>query len=821
MKNIIGIRMNNIQTGCFSVETRHGTSLQHRLFVLALFFAFPFLLPAQDDVTLRFTGRDQYGQYVPLGSVYVENVTQRWQEMLYYPDTTLNIIGTGIDDFGRNSDGVRLFQNVPNPFDGVTDFALQLPKVSEVLIEIVGVNGTEVASYKGTLEQGCHRFKAWMTTPQTHLLNVRTDEGTVRIKMLNTGQAGQNRIEYLGQGASLGVENLKNGPKGDINMPFHNGDTMLYKGYANVESTDFESAPVEKAQYGSELIPLTFTLPQPPFYCGIDTVTDYDGNVYQTVEIGQQCWLKENLRTTHYADGTEIPLGTSSSDDTPYRYAPNGNSGNVQNYGYLYNWAAVMHGAATSNDNPSGVQGICPTGWHVPSSTEFSQLFNFVGNQSQYLCGDNNSQIGKALASNQKWVSTTAYPCSIGCDLTANNATGFAAMPAGRFYNTGYYDLEIGAYFFFTAPSAYYCMSAFSQQVQMNQQPGNACSVRCLLDNSWVDNNTAVIPVVSTVSLSDIYSSTASCEGFVTASGGTEVTARGICWSTSPSPSVDDSHTIDGTGTGRFTSAMTGLLPATTYYVRTYTTNSVGTAYGEERSFTTYPADSCGGLIVTDYDGNAYHTVPIGQQCWLRENMRTTHFTDGSVIALGSGSSTTTPYCYAPNGYDSEVPTYGYLYNWVAAMHGATSTTANPSGVQGVCPTGWHVPSTAEWYQLANYVSSQNDYLCGGDSSQIAKALASTKAWYYSDNDCAIGNAPTANNATSFSALPAGHYTNGADRFAEYAFFWTATQPQDSFNAKFAVLLYNDASFSGNLGNTGVNFGLTLSSGASVRCLRD
>ena len=102
--------------------------------------------------------------------------------------------------------------------------------------------------------------------------------------------------------------------------------------------------------------------------------------------------------------------------------------------------------------------------------------------------------------------------------------------------------------------------------------------------------NPAVAPTVTTTAIADIDKTTATGGGNVTADGGATVTARGICWSTSQNPTVNDSHTTDGTGTGSFTSAMTGLTANTTYYVRAYATNSAGTAYGEQVSFTTLAA---------------------------------------------------------------------------------------------------------------------------------------------------------------------------------------------------------------------------------------
>ena len=121
---------------------------------------------------------------------------------------------------------------------------------------------------------------------------------------------------------------------------------------------------------------------------GATTVTDFDGNIYNTVQIGQQCWMKENLRTIHYSNGTYIPLGSSTSTTTAYRYYPNNDQSNVSTYGYLYNWKAVMGDSSSSSRNPSGVLGICPIGWHVPSDSEWTRLTDYVSSQSQYVCGN-------------------------------------------------------------------------------------------------------------------------------------------------------------------------------------------------------------------------------------------------------------------------------------------------------------------------------------------------------------------------------------------------------------------------------------------------
>ena len=285
------------------------------------------------------------------------------------------------------------------------------------------------------------------------------------------------------------------------------------------------------------------------------------------------------------------------------------------------------------------------------------------------------------------------------------------------------------------------------------------------------------LPTVTTNNVTNISSSSANCGGNVTSDGGYSITARGVCWSTSQNPTVSGSHTSNGTGTGSFSSYMSGLSAGTTYYVRAYATNSKGTSYGAQKSFTT--SINCP-TTVSDYDGNSYNVVKIGNQCWMKQNLRTTHYTDGTSIYLGYGTSTTVAYRYCPNNSSSNVNTYGYLYNWAAVMHGLGSSLYNPSGVQGLCPTGWHVPSDAEWTQLTNYVEGQSQYLCNGNSDYIAKALSSTYGWDSNSFSCTPGYLQSGNNSTGFTALPSGVYQIFADgpaysSFGSIASFWSCT----------------------------------------------
>lgn len=158
----------------------------------------------------------------------------------------------------------------------------------------------------------------------------------------------------------------------------------------------------------------------------------------------------------------------------------------------------------------------------------------------------------------------------------------------------------------------------------------------------------ATIPTVTTNPITNITSTTATSGGNVTNSGGANVTARGVCWSTSHNPTVSGNHTTNGTGTGSFTSSITGLLANTTYYVRAYATNSAGTAYGSEVGFTTsqiptytisVSANPANGGTVTGGGGYTY-----GQSCTVNATANSgytfTNWTQNGNVVSSNASYT-------------------------------------------------------------------------------------------------------------------------------------------------------------------------------------
>ncbi len=215
---------------------------------------------------------------------------------------------------------------------------------------------------------------------------------------------------------------------------------------------------------------------------------------------------------------------------------------------------------------------------------------------------------------------------------------------------------------------------------------------------------------------------------------------------------------------------------------------------------------TCGTSTIT-YNGVTYNTVQIGSQCWLKENLKTTHYNDGTSIPNVTDNAiweTTTSgaYCCYDNN-PSNCNTYGALYNWYAVNTGK------------LCPSGWHVPSDAEWTTLTNYLSANSTYWCGSNSSYIAKSLASTTSWNSSTTTCAVGNNLSANNSTGFSALPGGtrSYSDGSFyNLGTFGYWWSSTKNVGS-DAWSRRLNYGDADVYRN--------GYDKRVGFSVRCLRD
>jgi uncharacterized protein (TIGR02145 family) len=225
------------------------------------------------------------------------------------------------------------------------------------------------------------------------------------------------------------------------------------------------------------------------------TVTDIDGNVYNTVTIGTQVWMKENLKTTKYNDNTSIPLVTIHSAwvalTTPgYCWYNNDAAANKTTYGALYNWYAVD---ATSN----GGKNVCPTGWHVPTDNEWTTMENYlIANGYNYDGTTTGNKYAKAMASASGWSSYSGVGTVGNTDYPAKrNATGFTALPGGYRWDPEEF-INIGSYGSWWSSSEVISTYAWSRYIFCGSEivsrisffgKSNGFSVRCLRDQLATD----------------------------------------------------------------------------------------------------------------------------------------------------------------------------------------------------------------------------------------------------------------------------------------------------------------------------------------------
>lgn len=386
------------------------------------------------QVVLTFSGQDIHAhEYVQLSRIEIADVTHNWRDTLIYPDTVAILtVGVGIEE-NTDNNTFGLAQNNPNPFSGNTNVSLNLAEAGAIAMDIRDVTGRTIDTWHAAfLPIGVHQFHISIADAGIYFLTACQNGKTTSVKMVNNGNGTKNSIEYVetveAQSHAFQLHQ-KNGTKGTIPYAFSIGDAMTYKGYATINGEEMESDLLIKPQLESEEIIFDFTI---PFVCGSDSIIDADGNSYHTVSIGNQCWMRENLKTTKYANGTAITTGNETSNVVAYWYYPNNDAANKDLHGLLYNWKAVMGDEASSTANPSGVQGICPIGWHVPSDAEWTQMTDYVSSQSEYICNNYTTYIAKALASTTGWDNNN-YECNVGNDSGSNNATNFSAVPSGLF----------------------------------------------------------------------------------------------------------------------------------------------------------------------------------------------------------------------------------------------------------------------------------------------------------------------------------------------------------------------------------------------------
>jgi uncharacterized protein (TIGR02145 family) len=440
--------------------------------------------------------------------------------------------------------------------------------------------------------------------------------------------------------------------------------------------------------------------------CGEMPLFMYGGQIYHTVKIGNQCWMRENLNV-----GTRIAGAQEQANNgIKEKYCYNDDTTNCSAYGGLYQWAEMVqyyHGATNTtswNPAPTGsVQGICPGGWHVPTDAEWTVLTSYLGGLSVASC-----KMREAGAAH--------WPSPNTC---ASNSSGFTALPAGDRYTGGiFYGINMYTNSWSaTESSAEYIWNYYQDYGSARVFRDVAVkwygfAVRCVKDPC----GSASAPLLETNPATSVTSGTAICGGGIESDGCSTITSRGVCYSVNPNPVITSGNVSAGTGNGVFTVTLPGLNSLTTYYARAYATNSAGTSYGNEVSFTTlysYPCNSTmtvnhlvsGGVAPVDKE-TTYITASMStngsSRCWITSNFGATN----QASSKWDNTEAAGGWYFQFNrmqGYklDDDGVTRTPNTAWIHDFNEMSNWESNNDPCTLELGSGWRIPTKSEWQSVS------------------------------------------------------------------------------------------------------------------------
>ncbi|MFA5816216.1 MAG: FISUMP domain-containing protein [Bacteroidales bacterium] len=701
------------------------------------------------NISVTFTGT---GAATQIDSVTATNLTTNKSITLPGNETLILTDNTGIPTVSELTNIGIVF---PNPFPGKATITTMVQKPQTVYLKVQNLVGQVVAQTKSFVRPGENEFALSVNTAGIYMVNLTSEQGTASYKVIcSDATESENRIQYLGSGynnhnnhnnhnnpSQSGLKSYQTG----YTLGYSLGDVIHYRCNSGIYTTIVTDSPIFSKNYDVEFV----------------ACTDPDGKNYSIVSIGTQTWMTENL-----AYLPSVSPSSAGSETSPYYYVHGyeGNSvyeakasPNYTLYGVLYNWQAAKI--------------ACPGGWHLPGDAEWDILKDFLG-----------SNAGRKMKSTSGWSSNG----------NGNNLSGFNALPGGSRNNqAGFIYLGYGANFW--SSSAYGSSRAWFRYLGDSDDVvyryygdrGEGFSVRCLKEATHTGPTASftVSPLNGTTSTTFQFDASGSTD---TETAASDLEVR---WDWNGDGTWDTGY--DKTKTNSHQYPYPGG-----YSVILEVKDSSGLVDTETKRVTVGD-----GIITDSRDGREYAYKTIGTQTWMAENLAYL-----PSVGPSTAASETSPYYYVYDYEGSSVSaaktthnysTYGVLYNWTAAMNGAFSSTSVPSGVQGVCPAGWHLPSDAEWTILTNYLGSA----AGGKMKETG-----TTHWFSPNKG--------ATNESGFTALPGGDsgYNGGFYYLGYNAYFWSASEYDASY-AWYRSLYYdNDGMY------------LTMypkAIGISVRCIKD
>ncbi len=634
--------------------------------ILTITFVFVLLLSLNSIFSAHYNiSFSASGSNTVYDSIEVQNISKGITAVVPFGnDLQLNTLTTSLMDYDTKS--ILIY---PNPVITESDLSFYSSSGSLAHMLLLGIDGTVLYSQKHQLEIGLNTFK--ITLPKGVFIIQIIEKGITHNAKIISKSSGMALIKLTGSNQNITKTRQK--VKNDlVTLSYSIGDKLLFKAYSgNYTSIFTDTISVSRA--------VNFKLIE---------CKDGDGNYYPVVTIGSQIWMAQNLKTSKYRN--EEPVGTSSTlnkdllneVEPKYEWLYNGNEEYEHDYGRLYTWHTI-----------TDARNIAPDGWHIPSDAEWTQLSNFLGSE---VAGD--KLRSKSLV---YWNEP---------NNTATNETGFSAKAGGtRLPNGIFSSMNDYGYWWTNSEGAFessatswlmtHDWSNVARNNNINKKYG--LSVRCVLN----DTAAASLPIISTAAITGITTSSAISGGNITETGGAAIIARGVCWSSSPNPTIADSKTNEGTTAGVFESTITGLTYGSTYYVKAYVTVAAGTAYGNELTFNTNSIEvstnnigsinsysaSAGGSI-TQYGGSEITSRGV---CWSTSQNPTIN-DDKTIDGTGAGDFASTitgisvnnTYYVRAYAINESGTTYGNQVTFNTNLPALTTTEATEISVSGAISGG-------------------------------------------------------------------------------------------------------------------------------------
>lgn len=429
-------------------------------------------LAQRPPIEITFTSVNNIA-YLPLDSIRVINLSHGGETLLVWPDSVLAISWVGVEE-SSELNGLKLYQNYPNPTSDQSRVELYLPENGTVHFTVTDMLGRKIYTTDRRLEAGLHSFQFLSGISTAYLLSAHWNGIWQSIKILNVGTVGQQNCTLVYLGSGISHPEQKSRPSGR-DFIIHPGDALLYISYADQLESGIMSKPETSAT-----VTFQFATNIP---CPGTPLVEYEGQVYNTVQILSQCWFRENLNAgTMIISNTGGQLQTDNGIIEKYCYW--NSAGNCGIYGGLYEWDEAMQYIVAE-----GARGICPEGWHIPSDMDWKILEGAL--DSQFVIGDPEwdrfGWRGIDAGGKMKESGITHWnPPNTG----ATNESGFTARPGGFRTTGGAFDW-LGTHCTFWTSTSYSATNTWNHYLgnenaavnRGNSNIINGFTVRCLKDN--------------------------------------------------------------------------------------------------------------------------------------------------------------------------------------------------------------------------------------------------------------------------------------------------------------------------------------------------